>query len=363
VLLTAGSVLLGLLNVTATFLIGRRKQAGWWLALAAQVPWCAYDTITGQYGFLLITAAALPVYLSGLRAARREPSAGLDVPGVKATLPCASHHGPGKPRPGKRHTASPPRSTRIPEPAPGAHHHHPPTRSGAVMLNPDAPTTPAAQLTDRERAVGKALEPHGLMLITFPAPYGANYGISRPGLPGAPMGRFLDLASVEEFTAGLPAAPPTAEEGQEWQENCPRCWYPFLASTEQDLLRRLLDHITYEHLIPARSEAVEYEGAYRGMIRVEWPPANPASPYTALPGSLITITDAVTGQPISTVTHADITIRADAAARVTAELTMLAGLDGEPLADGAPIMGGEGIRQGVFTYAVTEMTVRETPAP
>jgi len=75
-LLTAGSIILGLLNVTATLLIGRRNQAGWWLAIAAQAPWCAYDIVTSQLGFLLISAAALPVYLNGLRAARREPPAG-----------------------------------------------------------------------------------------------------------------------------------------------------------------------------------------------------------------------------------------------------------------------------------------------
>jgi hypothetical protein len=364
-LLTAGSVLLGLLNVTATLLIGRRRQAGWWIALAAQLPWSAYDIATSQYGFLLITAAALPVYLSGLRrlrAARREPPAGLGRAG-RQSHPRARHttdqgsQGPGRGTPLHRLDLLGYLSLR---PAPIPPHH----RSGATMPDHDAPAMPAAQLMNREQAARKALEPHGLTLVIFPAPDGADYGIARPGLPGAPMGRFPDLASVEEFAAALPAAPPAAGEEQEreWRENCPRCWYPILAPTEQSLLRRLLDHITYEHLLPAQPNAVEYEGAYRGMIRIEWPAANPASPYTALRGCLLTITDAVTGEPISTVTNADITIHADAARQVTAELTMLAGVDGEPLPDGKPAADGDGIRHGVYTYAVTEMTIRETRA-
>jgi hypothetical protein len=230
------------------------------------------------------------------------------------------------------------------------------------MLNHDAPTTTTgSKLMDRERAVGKALEPHGLTLVIFPA---GQYGVARPGDPDAVTGRFLNITAVELFTAALPAGPPPEEE-QEWRETCPRCWHPFTALTESELLRRLLDHITYEHLIPARhAEADGDEPDYRGMIRIEWPPPNQAAAaLRVVSGRGTAITDAVTGEPITTVSHADITIRADAADRVTAELVMFADLDGEPLPRGLPAPDGDGFRQGTFTFAVAEMRVQETPAP
>jgi hypothetical protein len=115
----------------------------------------------------------------------------------------------------------------------------------------------ALETSYRESAAGKTLEPHGLTLVIFPAPGGGScYGVTRPGLPGGSMRHFQDLNHVEAFTACLTAGPPfpPAEAGQEWRENCPRCWHPFTASTEADMLRRLLDHITYQHLIPAQGE-------------------------------------------------------------------------------------------------------------
>ena len=225
------------------------------------------------------------------------------------------------------------------------------------MLNHDAPAWPAAALMDRERAVGKALEPHGLTLIIFPAGTGTSaYGVASPGT-GAVMNRFPGIDQVEQFTAAQRAGP-----DQEWRESCPRCWQPFLDSTEADMLRRLLDHITYEHLIPDRRGTPEDDTApaSRGVIRIEWPAPDLASPYAAMLGRLITITDAVTGEMITTVSYADITVRADAREQVTAELTMFTDADGEPLTGGLPVADndGGGFRQGTFTYVVAEMRVR-----
>lgn len=229
--------------------------------------------------------------------------------------------------------------------------------------------TPAHDIDKRESAVSRALEPHGLTLVIFPAPGGGrSYGIARAGDPDAVIALFDDLGQAGRFTAELPGPPPpppTPE--QEWAENCPRCRYPFTATTEADLLRRLLDHITYEHLIPARRDAClrDADGdehaapGYHGMIRIEWPPPNPVSPYTALPARLTAITDAITGDPISTVSS--IIVHADATGQVTAELTMLADQDGQPLT--GSIATGGGYREGTFTYVVHEMSVRETPAP
>jgi hypothetical protein len=66
-LLTAGSFILAAVNLTAMWLLARKKRAGFVIALAAQVPWTVYDLWTGQFGFLLITAASIPVDVKGWR--------------------------------------------------------------------------------------------------------------------------------------------------------------------------------------------------------------------------------------------------------------------------------------------------------
>lgn len=70
-LLTIGSAVLALLNLTAQFLIARHKAWGWLVSLGAQVPWTVFDLATRQYGFLLISAVSVPVYVHGWQRFRR----------------------------------------------------------------------------------------------------------------------------------------------------------------------------------------------------------------------------------------------------------------------------------------------------
>ena len=54
------------------WLLSRKHPAGWLVAIAAQALWIPYDLATRQPGFLLITAASVPVYIKGWRDWRRE---------------------------------------------------------------------------------------------------------------------------------------------------------------------------------------------------------------------------------------------------------------------------------------------------
>lgn len=66
-LLTAGSFALALVNLTVMWLLSRKHPAGWLLGITAQLLWVPYDVATAQYGFVLITCAAVPVYVRGWR--------------------------------------------------------------------------------------------------------------------------------------------------------------------------------------------------------------------------------------------------------------------------------------------------------
>ena len=66
-LLLAGSTALALVTLTSMWLISRKLAAGWLVAIAAQFAWVPYDIGTRQYGFLLITAVSVPVYVRGWR--------------------------------------------------------------------------------------------------------------------------------------------------------------------------------------------------------------------------------------------------------------------------------------------------------
>ena len=95
---------------------------------------------------------------------------------------------------------------------------------------------------------------------------------------------------------------------------------------------------------------------YQGVIIIEWPTAYGASPYSAIAGHKIEISDALTGKPIRTCTA--VTVRADMERLVTADLTMFADEAGEPILDGEPVRDGDGFRTGVFPFLVSEMRVR-----
>ena len=96
---------------------------------------------------------------------------------------------------------------------------------------------------------------------------------------------------------------------------------------------------------------------YQGVIIIEWPAAHGASPYSAVVGRKIEITDALTGKPIRTCTG--VTVRADMERLVTADLTMFATEGGLPLLDGEPVRDGDGFRTGVFPFLVAEMRVKD----
>lgn len=101
----------------------------------------------------------------------------------------------------------------------------------------------------------------------------------------------------------------------------------------------------------------EAEGArYRGVIAIEWP-AGAGSPYACMIGRLAAVSDAVSGKPI--LTCSGITVHVGVDELVTADLTLFAGEDGEPLFDGNPYLDGDEIRTAVFPFLVAEMRVRE----
>jgi hypothetical protein len=94
------------------------------------------------------------------------------------------------------------------------------------------------------------------------------------------------------------------------------------------------------------------EPEIKGSIVIEWP-----QPIAGcLPGSPVAISDALTGKPINTVSR--LTVSADPASLVTADLTMLANLDGEPAYDGPGHARDGEIVQGTFRFEVAEMKAR-----
>lgn len=74
-MLTYGSIALAVLNLASMRLISRKHPSGWLIAIGAQFLWVPYDIVTGQFGFLAITAVSVPVYVRGwgnFRAGPRE---------------------------------------------------------------------------------------------------------------------------------------------------------------------------------------------------------------------------------------------------------------------------------------------------
>lgn len=108
---------------------------------------------------------------------------------------------------------------------------------------------------------------------------------------------------------------------------------------------------------PAQDE--ETVTQYRGVIVIEWPPPG-GGPYSAMAGwPVVVITDAATGRPVTTCSHADITVHADVSQLVTADLTLFTDADGEPILDGEPALDGKEVRTGVFPFLVAGMKVRQ----
>lgn len=96
---------------------------------------------------------------------------------------------------------------------------------------------------------------------------------------------------------------------------------------------------------------------YRGVIAIEWPAPVGTGPYSAVSGRSVSIADAVSGKPVTTCSR--LTVRADVAEIVTADLILFADADGNPVLDGAPVPGDDEILTGTFTFVVAEMRVRQ----
>jgi hypothetical protein len=99
-----------------------------------------------------------------------------------------------------------------------------------------------------------------------------------------------------------------------------------------------------------------------GDIILEWP-APASDPGHPMLGWRVAVYDAATGKMMKTVTRADITVHADVAEFVTADLVMLADEQGEPVPDGTPAVKDGEILTGVFTYLVAAMRVRAPESP
>jgi hypothetical protein len=95
---------------------------------------------------------------------------------------------------------------------------------------------------------------------------------------------------------------------------------------------------------------------YCGLVSIEWPAPTGGSIYACMLGREVKVTDAASGKLITTCL--DLTVHANAGALVTADLTLLADEDGEPLLEGKPVLDGKEIRTGVFPFVVAEMKVR-----
>lgn len=96
---------------------------------------------------------------------------------------------------------------------------------------------------------------------------------------------------------------------------------------------------------------------YRGVVAIEWPAPVGGSIYACMIGQGVRVTDAATGKRIATCLN--VTVHADPGALVTADLTMFADEDGEPVLEGEPVLGDGEILTGTFPFVVSEMRVRQ----
>lgn len=104
---------------------------------------------------------------------------------------------------------------------------------------------------------------------------------------------------------------------------------------------------------------------YQGHIGIEWPAPAEGSASLVMPGWKFSVWDALNGKPITTVTKIEVHVPANGL--VTADLTMFADLDGQPVYDGKPHIRGQAdldgeIVTGTFPFLVAEMRVAR-PAP
>jgi hypothetical protein len=96
---------------------------------------------------------------------------------------------------------------------------------------------------------------------------------------------------------------------------------------------------------------------FAGVIIIEWLKPRAARPDSVMYAALTVISDAVTGKPITTCTN--LTVRADMGGPVTADLTLFADDDGNPIYDGNPHVREGKVITETFSFVVSEMRVRQ----
>ena len=107
----------------------------------------------------------------------------------------------------------------------------------------------------------------------------------------------------------------------------------------------------------AEDWAMEPGPPYRGLVVIEWPAPTGGSVYACMLGWGVKVTDAATGKLITTCSH--VAVHADAGALVTADLTLFADEDGEPVLEGEPVLRDGEALTGAFPFVVSEMRVRQ----
>lgn len=95
-----------------------------------------------------------------------------------------------------------------------------------------------------------------------------------------------------------------------------------------------------------------------GHIIIEWPAPRGTDYPRLMPGWACAIFDAATGKPVTTAEKLVIpAVTVDARRFITAELTMLADEDGNPVFDGNPHVRDGEIITATFPFLVAEMRV------
>ena len=71
-LLVVGSTLISAGALAGTWLISHGKRVGWMWMLLIQVPGGAYDVVTHQYGFVLLSVVGAWIYLGGWKRVKHQ---------------------------------------------------------------------------------------------------------------------------------------------------------------------------------------------------------------------------------------------------------------------------------------------------
>lgn len=108
----------------------------------------------------------------------------------------------------------------------------------------------------------------------------------------------------------------------------------------------------------AEAEIVDETPGYPHPVIITWPAHLPGG--YILPGWGVSITDALTGDPVTTVTSMDVVIHAEPDRIITADLVMFADEDGDPVPDGKPHLRDGEIITGTFRAVVARMREQET---